>query len=70
MAITGTAFLVLYLKTFSVAPSTPMVLLIVDVGAVLTSIIAASFLFNETMSLMRIGGIALAVAGMAMALKG
>ena len=70
MAVTGTGFLVLYLQTFHVAPSTPMVLLIVDVGAVVISIVAAALLFNEGMSLMRAGGIVLAIAGMALALKG
>lgn len=70
LAASGTVFVVLYLKTFQLAPEASMVLVVVDAGAVITSVLLASWLFGESMSLTRIAGIAMAVTGIVLALKG
>lgn len=70
LALTGIFYLMFFIKAFQVSPSPSMVPVITNVGAIVISVVLVSLLFNDSLTPLRIAGVAMAVGGIALALKG
>lgn len=70
LSVTGALFVLSYLKAFQLSPSPSMVLIITDAGAVALSVVLVAFIFNDSLTPLRLAGVAMAVGGITLALKG
>lgn len=70
IAVSGVCFVILYQKAFQLSPSTAMVVVIADVGAVIITTLLATFVLAEPMGMQRALGVGLALGGVFLALKG
>ncbi|MFZ2619329.1 MAG: EamA family transporter [Alphaproteobacteria bacterium] len=69
-AATGVVFGLAYMKAFQLSTSAALVVVIADVGACIVTTFIAYFFLGEAMTLTKAVGIALALVGTAMALRG
>lgn len=70
LAVTGALFVVLYQISFKMSPTPSLVLVVTDAGAVILAVSLAMFIFNEAVTPLKLTGIAMAVGGIILALKG
>lgn len=70
LAVTAALFVTCYQLAFKASPSTSLVLVVTDAGAVIISVSLAMLIFGEAATPLKLTGIAMAVGGIILALKG